>query len=218
MAAAHAKTLPPAVQAAIDRDAPVAPIFMIDEVRAKLAVGPAMLHPDIKSFLVDRGVAEGLVPPALAEDLDAGWEALLGSVIPKWTAEQFKELPAELAALHAPSTELAKPAPAPVAKAAPAPANPKDPAGLAPPGVDPDRDPIAGRGTVSTAYDLEFLQKSNMLRDVLTHLMDNGVETQSDLIATCVALKDDVPVLSRVAGLESRIPRTLVTLGIELPA
>ena len=84
--------------------------------------------------------------------------------------------------------EAAKTAPKPPAKAPPA-ANTKD------------------------DIDLELLQGKSKLRDVLAYLLTVGFNTPEDLIKVCERFKQEVPVLSRVASLAERIPRTLDVMG-----
>lgn len=196
-AAAHRATLPAAVTA------PVLHPDVVAEIRAAFGANPALLADVFKQEMVDRAVEEGLIAPALGADLASGWPAVCENAPVGW----FKAFAAKSTAPKSAST------PAPAAAAAAT-----DPAGLAPPGVDPDEDPITqGTAWGTDDFDMERLKSAKSLRDVLAELIDKGVRTQNDLIATCVSLKDEVPVLARVNGLDTRIPRALVTIGQELP-
>lgn len=195
--------------------APVLSVAATAEIRAAFGINPGLLAPAFRQILVDAGVEDGLVPPALANDLDAAWPVLCEEAPAGWFKAQKHLAPvAESKPPAAPPATESKPAKA--AKAAPPPA--KDPGGLVDDGVDPDEDPIAPPAVQVAGVNLAEVQAQLSFRDVLSYLAEHGVRTQGDMLATCNALKKDVPTINRVADLVSRIPRALATLGIELPA
>lgn len=62
---------------------------------------------------------------------------------------------------------------------------------------------------------LADLKDQRKLRDVLGILVEKGFKSQQALLDKCVELKDDVPVLSRCANLDERVPRIASSIGIE---
>lgn len=109
-----------------------------------------------------------------------------------------------------------------------------DPAGLAPPGTDPDKEPIqqslpqpvaaapkpavpAPVAKAPTAapsnVDIPALASKSKLRDILSALLKSGYDSPEKLIAVCEQIKDQVPVLGRIAEISERVPRTLEVMG-----
>lgn len=208
--------------------APVAPPEIVEEIRKAFGINPALLAPAMKQILVDRGVDDGYVPPALAGELDAAWALLLDAVPPGigWfqahseDAKKYKKTSGAKLVESATDTDFPHGANlkgAETGRASSA-AKPNDPLGLAPEGVDPDADPIEPSAAAVGGIDLAEVQAKPSFRDVLSYLANNGVKTQAEMIATCLKLRKDVPVIMNVADLASRIPRALATVGIDLPA
>jgi hypothetical protein len=66
--------------------------------------------------------------------------------------------------------------------------------------------------------DMEKLKAQSKLREVIALIVDaGGGKTRADLVRNCLALKAEVPVLSRIADMQDRIDRTLEVLQITLP-
>jgi len=57
--------------------------------------------------------------------------------------------------------------------------------------------------------DMGVLKERSKLRNVLSYLIEVGYTSPESLVDICLELKDQVPVLGRVANLSERIPRTL---------
>jgi hypothetical protein len=87
-----------------------------------------------------------------------------------------------------------------------------DPWQLAPPGEAVDAPPKPKTGALDATV-LAELKKAARLGEVLGKLIDSGVTSASDLVALCSDIKAEVPVLSRIPDLETRIPRTLEVMG-----
>jgi hypothetical protein len=106
---------------------------------------------------------------------------------------------------------------------------PTDPWKLAhPPGTNPDAPPAALPAPAATApapvpeggqhYDLEVMRRATTIRAVLQHLIERGYNEPDTITAACREIKDHVPVLSRVVGLEDRLARAFEVMGIGAPA
>lgn len=84
-------------------------------------------------------------------------------------------------------------------------------------GEGEDEEPTNGQAAVESkgtvGYDLEILKTASTLRAVLEHLFEHGATDADALVETCVSLKDQVPVLGRVANLPERIKRALAVMG-----
>jgi hypothetical protein len=74
-----------------------------------------------------------------------------------------------------------------------------------------DTDVIA---TPDATYDLEILKRATTVRGVMSHLMEHGYTSREKLTATCQALKEQVPVLSRIVDLNERLDRAYEVLGV----
>ena len=61
--------------------------------------------------------------------------------------------------------------------------------------------------------DMVVLKNRPKLRSVLSYLIECGCESPESVVAKCLELKDEVPVLKRIADLSERIPRTLEIMG-----
>jgi len=83
--------------------------------------------------------------------------------------------------------------------------------------VEEADDEIPFGGAESKSYDLEVLRKAEKLKDVVLHLLNHGV-SQDKLAAECEALKNEVPILSKIGEAFSvRIPRVLIVMGLAAP-
>ncbi len=106
----------------------------------------------------------------------------------------------------------------------------------APPKPAPPEPPTVQRGAVPAAVDaavaahdaaaaslhpgvsVETAASKPRLADLLSYLIDDvGIRTVTELVATCEALKSQVPLLSRISDLAERVPRTLTAIDLDLP-
>lgn len=121
---------------------------------------------------------------------------------PKPAAKKAAEAPkpAEEPKVEAPKVEEPKPEPAKAAKAPKA----DKPAAEKPPtnGVAPLELPDAVKATGS-------------MKELLHWLVEEGkVATADDLVAQCIALKDQVPILGKVPDVDQRVRRAVEVLGL----
>jgi hypothetical protein len=61
---------------------------------------------------------------------------------------------------------------------------------------------------------LNDLRKQEGLREILGLLADHGFDTQDALVQACMKLREELPILKRVARLEPRILRLADSIGI----
>lgn len=175
------------------------------------------------------------VPPPSTKAQDAAPEAPASSVAPAASPP-----PATPAQTRLRRSAEAKPVPTNGATAAPAaappapppaPSVPKDPAGLAPPGVDPD-EPIlptvapaaaavtappapsaASMTNVAGGLDMDYIRSTTKLKDIIVHMRERGITTKDQLVERCTAIKAEVAIIARIPNLDERIARTLEVMG-----
>ncbi len=58
------------------------------------------------------------------------------------------------------------------------------------------------------------IKNTNSMRDLLTYLSEHGVDSVDAMVAACVVLKKDVPILSKVPNVEERVRRALDVLAL----
>jgi hypothetical protein len=144
--------------------------------------------------------------------------------------EEARALLAELsgaagvAAEASPVSAPAKPAPKAAPKAAPKPApepeeaededededdeaEDEDEDDAAEEAAEPEPAKPAAGAVKITADDVRALKETKKLREVLDYLINKkSIRTKKGLIAACNALKEKIPVLSRIEDLDSRVP------------
>jgi hypothetical protein len=123
----------------------------------------------------------------------------------------------ETAPSGAPATPPAALAPSPQAPlppaAPPTPAAVAAPPATPPPVAPPPPAPAPRSPAPAGRYDLEVLRRASTVRAVISHLMEHGVAA-AGLVDACASIKEEVPVLSRIANLPERIVRACEVMGL----
>lgn len=60
----------------------------------------------------------------------------------------------------------------------------------------------------------DHIRGTNSMRDLLTYLVEHGADSADAVVASCVALKKEVPILTKVPNVEDRVRRALEVLDL----
>lgn len=70
-----------------------------------------------------------------------------------------------------------------------------------------------GKKSNGVELDMEVVKSKTKLRAILSYMIDQGYASPEAIVDKCLDMRQEVPILSRVANLSERIPRTLELLG-----